>query len=114
MVPAGVDAVFAALADPTRRSLLERLSARPSTTATALAAELPITRQAVAKHLALLRGARLVNAERVGRETRYRLDARPLDDAARWIAQVGAEWDGRLAELNRLLSARARGRTSGR
>ena len=66
-------------------------------TASGLAAELPITRQAVAKHLAALGRARLVRSRRVGRETRYSLDAAPLSEAARWIARVGAEWDGRLA-----------------
>jgi DNA-binding transcriptional ArsR family regulator len=101
-----VDAVFAALADPTRRRVLERLAAGSTVTASGLAAQLPITRQAVAKHLAALSRARLVRSARVGRETRYSLDAAPLEDAARWIARVGAEWDGRLGELQRLLAAR--------
>jgi DNA-binding transcriptional ArsR family regulator len=96
------DAVFTALADPTRRQMVERL-AGGSATATGLARELPITRQAVAKHLALLRGARLVSSARVGRETRYTLEPRPLSDAARWIARVGGEWDERLGALERLL-----------
>jgi DNA-binding transcriptional ArsR family regulator len=60
----------------------------------------------VAKHLAALRRAELVQAERVGRETRYRLDGAPLEDAARWIATVGAEWDERLGALERLLDRR--------
>ena len=98
--------VFAALADPTRRAILERVAADGDATPTALAADLPITRQAVAKHLAALRRARLVNAKRVGRETRYSLDAEPLGDAARWIATVGAEWDERLADLGRLVEGR--------
>jgi DNA-binding transcriptional ArsR family regulator len=105
-VSAAADAVFAALADPTRRRLIERLAEGPTATASGLAAELPITRQAVAKHLAALGRARLVRSRRVGRETRYSLDAEPLSDAARWIAGVGAEWDGRLAELERLLERR--------
>jgi ArsR family transcriptional regulator, cadmium/lead-responsive transcriptional repressor len=104
---AAVDAVFAALADPTRRRVVETLAAGSTVTASALAADLPISRQAVAKHLAQLRRARLVRAERVGRETRYRLEAEPLTDAAEWIARVGAEWDGRLEDLQRLLSSRA-------
>ncbi len=98
-----VDAVFAALADPTRRRMVETLAGGSTVTASGLAAELPITRQAVAKHLAALRRARLVNTKRVGRETRYSLDAEALGDAARWIATVGAEWDERLADLGRLL-----------
>jgi DNA-binding transcriptional ArsR family regulator len=101
------DAVFAALADPTRRRLVERLAGGGTVTASALAGELPISRQAIAKHLAALRGARLVRAKRVGRETQYALDPAPLADAAGWIAAVGGEWDERLASLHRLLAGRA-------
>ena len=109
-----VDAVFAALADPTRRRMVESLAGGATVTASGLAAELPITRQGVAKHLAALRQARLVNTKRVGRETRYSLHAEPLGEAARWIATVGAEWDERLADLGRLLEAgRARDRKNG-
>jgi DNA-binding transcriptional ArsR family regulator len=105
-VPARVDAVFAALADPTRRRVIETLAGGATVTASGLATELPISRQGVAKHLMALRRARLVRAERVGRETRYSLDGTPLEDAARWIARVGAEWDGRLADLQRLVDSR--------
>jgi DNA-binding transcriptional ArsR family regulator len=98
------DAVFAALADPTRRRMIEALARRPTATATGLAAELPITRQAVAKHLAALKRARLVSAERRGRETRYELDAAALVAVERWIAAVGAEWDERLGRLERTLA----------
>lgn len=103
---AAIDAVFAALGDPTRRRVVETLAGGSTVTASALAAELPISRQAVSKHLAALRRARLVRAERVGRETRYRLHPEPLGDAARWIATVGAEWDERLADLHSLLADR--------
>jgi DNA-binding transcriptional ArsR family regulator len=96
------DAVFAALADPTRRHLIEALASRPAS-ATSLAADLPISRQAVAKHLAGLRAARLVNVERAGREALYTLDPSPLSDAAEWMARVGGEWDTRLADLRRAL-----------
>src|SRR5690606_25558478 len=68
-----VDAVFAALSDPTRRLVLDEVGRRGGATATELAADLPVTRQAVAKHLAVLAGARLVDARRAGRETRYRV-----------------------------------------
>ena len=98
-----VDAVFAALADPTRRHLVERLAAGSPATATGLAADLPITRQAVAKHLDLLGSAGLVSRRRQGRETRYRLTPEPLGGAAAWMASVGGEWDERLARLARLL-----------
>jgi DNA-binding transcriptional ArsR family regulator len=97
-------AVFAALADPTRRRLIGELGVRGSATATELAAELPVTRQAVAKHLAALSSAGLVDGLRSGRETRYRLTPRPLEDAARWMAEVGAEWDERLEALRRHLA----------
>ena len=99
------DAVFAALADPTRRRMLEALAARPFGTATGLAAELPITRQAVAKHLAALRRARLVDAERTGRETRYTLETAALDEVSSWVAAVGGEWEARLGDLKRTLEA---------
>jgi DNA-binding transcriptional ArsR family regulator len=97
-----VDAVFGALADPTRRYLIEALSTEPGSTATTLAAGLPITRQAVAKHLAALAGAGLVHGTRAGREMRYEVDAAALGDAAEWITAVGAEWDARLARLRTL------------
>jgi DNA-binding transcriptional ArsR family regulator len=102
--PDPTGAVFAALADPTRRDLLSRLSAEGPSTATVLAAGLPVTRQAVAKHLAVLSGAGLVSGTRQGRETRYRLTPAPLADAMSWMATVGAEWDRRLEALRSLLS----------
>ena len=101
---ARVDLVFAALADPSRRFVLERL-ARGSASQSELAGELPVTRQAVAKHLATLREAGLVHAERHGRETRYELDSAPLGDAAAWLDRVGGEWDKRLAALARHVDA---------
>jgi DNA-binding transcriptional ArsR family regulator len=102
-VDGGVDRVFAALGDPGRRELVRAISERGSATATELAAELPITRQAVAKQLAGLAEAGLVVAERRGRETRYSLTPEPLADAAAWMADVGAAWDARLAALRRHL-----------
>lgn len=96
-------AVFAALADPTRRHLVEALAAEPGATATGLAASLPISRQAVAKHLQLLGRAGLVSSRRSGREARFELDPRPLADAAAWLETIGAEWDERLGKLRRLL-----------
>lgn len=101
-----LDAVFGALADPVRRGLFERLIAEPRRTPTTLAAGLPITRQAVAKHLAALSAAGLIRGSRDGREVRYEVTAEPLTSAAEWIASVGAEWDDRLARLADLVEQR--------
>lgn len=100
-----VGAVFSALADPTRRHIVASL-ARSRATTTGLAAELPISRQGVAKHLAALEEADLVRSARSGREVVYELTPAAMTDAARWMAEVGAEWDERLAGLFRLLSVR--------
>jgi DNA-binding transcriptional ArsR family regulator len=98
-----VGAVFGALADPNRRYLVEALAGRETATATELASELPVTRQAVSKHLAALGEAGLVESSRVGRETRYRLTPGALGDALSWIERVGGQWDARLAALRRHL-----------
>jgi DNA-binding transcriptional ArsR family regulator len=97
-------AVFGALADPTRRRVVRVLAQRPTVTASALAAELPITRQAIAKHLSALADAGLVTAAHEGRETRYRLTPEPLAEAMRWMATAGARWDERLRRLERRLA----------
>jgi DNA-binding transcriptional ArsR family regulator len=102
--PAG--AVFEALADPMRRRLLTQLSAHPST-ATELAGELPISRQAVTKHLSSLSQAGLLERERSGRDVRYRLTPAPLSGAVEWMAEVGGQWDDRLTRLTRTLGERA-------
>lgn len=95
--------VFAALADPSRRFIVEALATRGDATATELASELPVTRQAVTKHLGALADAGLIAGARSGRETRYRLTPGPLTDAAAWMARVGAEWDERLGALARVV-----------
>lgn len=97
------DAVFAALADPTRRAILRAVAEDGPVTATALAGRLPVSRQAVAKHLGLLRAAGLVAAERAGREARFTAVAAPLDDLAAWATATGRRWDDRLARLRRHL-----------
>lgn len=91
--------VFGALSDATRRTLLTRLADGGPATATQLAAGLPITRQAVVKQLEALREARLVTSAREGREVRYTVTPEPLADAVGWIAEVGGQWDSRLAAL---------------
>jgi DNA-binding transcriptional ArsR family regulator len=100
---ARLDAVFFALADPTRRAVVRRLLSRDSVTATQLAGDLPITRQAIAKHLHALTDAGLVESRREGRETRYRLTPDGLGEASSWLEAVGAEWDERLERLRRHL-----------
>ena len=97
-----VDAVFAALSDGTRRELLRAVADLGPTTATRLAADREISRQAVAKHLGVLGRAGLVVAERQGRETQYRADPLPLRGAVEWIDQTGAAWDRRLHRLAEL------------
>ena len=96
---AAAGAVFESLADPTRRTVLRAVAEDGPLTATELASRLPVTRQAVAKHLDVLRAAGLVTSAREGRDVRFSFDARPLDDAMGWIAAVGARWDRRLAAL---------------
>ena len=98
--------VFAALADPTRRTIMREVSERGSATATELAVPLGITRQAVAKHLVVLADAGLVDGRRAGRETRYRPTPAPMGDAISWMAEIGARWDGRLAALERTVARR--------
>ncbi len=96
------DGVFAALADPTRWRVLTLLAERGEGTATSLAAELPVSRVAVVKHLAVLDRAGLVEGRREGREVRYTVRTEPLDETARWMAGLGAQWDARLAAIKRL------------
>lgn len=103
--------VFAALADRTRRTVLEEVASRGSATATELAAPLGISRQAVAKHLGVLADAGLVDARRAGRETRYRPTPAPMGEAISWMAEVGARWDERLAALERSVVRRRSGRS---
>ena len=99
MRPDRTDAVFSALADPTRRQVIRALSEQGPSTATGLAANLPVTRQAVTKHLTALANAGLVTSSRRGREKLYQISPRPLTDAVSWMADLGARWDGRLAAL---------------
>ncbi len=101
-----VDAVFSALSDPTRRALIRSLSEDGPSTLTELAARLPVSRQAVAKHLDSLQTAGLVSATTTGRSRRYRLTPRPMADAMAWMADVGAQWDERLESLRLLFQDR--------
>ena len=99
--------VFAALADPTRREIIGTLLRDGSTSVPALTAELPITRQAVAKHLATLDEAGLVErAAGTGREVRYGLRPGALGPASAWIGATEAAWDDRLKRLKRVVEDR--------
>jgi DNA-binding transcriptional ArsR family regulator len=91
-------AVFAALADETRWDILTRLGSR-ELSASALAAELPVSRQAIAKHLAALADVGLVESIPVGREIRYRAIGGRLNDIAAELDRIGTEWDTRLARI---------------
>src|SRR5215831_12308513 len=93
------DAVFAALADPTRRRVLRLVAERGPTSATLLEPELPVTRQAIVKHLAVLNRAGLITSQRTGQEVRYALIPGSLDEVTDWIAELSARWDERLARL---------------
>jgi DNA-binding transcriptional ArsR family regulator len=97
--------VFAALADPNRRAVLALLAAMGEGTATSIAARMPISRQAVVKHLAQLDRARLVERRRVGREARYSLVPGRLAATAQELEAVAARWDRALACLKRIAEA---------
>jgi DNA-binding transcriptional ArsR family regulator len=94
-----LDELFAVLADPTRRAVLERLVHDGPQTATALAAHFPTTRQAIVKHLKVLADADLVVPERDGREVRYVATTERLADAVGWLLDASRSWDRRLGRL---------------
>lgn len=96
------DRLWAAIADPTRQRLLDLLLASGEATATTLARNLPITRQGIAKHLAVLERAGLVEATRTGREVRFAVREERLDQATRRMARILARWDDRLATIKRI------------
>jgi DNA-binding transcriptional ArsR family regulator len=96
------DALWTAVADPTRRRVLDALLERGEATTTTLAERLPVTRQAVAKHLVVLNRVGLVEGRRHGREVRYAVQPERLDAAGEAMARVAARWDRRLARIKRL------------
>src|SRR6059036_3470103 len=102
-MPEAHDAVFAALADPTRRRVLRLVAERGPTSATVLEHELPVTRQAIVKHLVVLSRAGLVTGHRSGQEVRYALVPEPLDEVSTWIAEIGSRWDERLTRLRQVV-----------
>jgi DNA-binding transcriptional ArsR family regulator len=97
--------VFAALADPTRRRVLGLLGAEGERTATDLAERLPISRQAIVKHLAVLDEVGLVAGRRVGRGIRYAVRPEALVATARWMAALANDWDRGLSAIKRIAEA---------
>ncbi len=110
MSPVAVDEeeLLEAVADTSRRMVLDLLLTQGRTTPTALAAELPFTRQAVAKHLAVLDRVGLVEGFRTGREVRYSVKPEHLDVAVKAMARVAARWDARLERIKRMAEREAR------
>ena len=100
--------VFSALSDATRREMMRALSDHGPRTLSELAAELPVTRQAVAKHLAMLEEAGLIAVTGETRRRSYRLTPGPLADAMGWMVDVGGEWDERLERLRSHIEGGAR------
>jgi len=93
--------LLAALADPTRRAVFERLNSEGPASASQLAAEMPISRQAIAKHLTTLDSVGLVDRSEQGRQVVYAARATPLRDVAVWLESVGDDWDDRLERLRK-------------
>jgi DNA-binding transcriptional ArsR family regulator len=105
-VTGGVDDdLWSAIGDPTRRRLLDLLLAAGEGTATSLGQQVPVTRQAVAKHLGVLDRVGLVRATPAGRERRYRVDDEQLARAVAQLAAVGSAWDARLQRIKRIAEA---------
>ena len=97
--PTRQEVVFAALADPMRSRVLQSLATRGAATATEVAMDLPVTRQAIVKHLGVLDRAGLVTWRKDGRDVRYEVHVDRLRDVARWLDRIASQWDRRLARL---------------
>jgi DNA-binding transcriptional ArsR family regulator len=96
------DQLWSAIADPSRRRVLDLLVAGGATTATSLAKNVPFSRQAVIKHLVVLEHAGLINRQKEGREVHFRVDPERLNEAAFAMAQLASQWDQRLRAIKRL------------
>jgi DNA-binding transcriptional ArsR family regulator len=105
MTASGDDALWSAVADPSRRRVLDLLVGHGEASASWLAGRVPFTRQAVSKHLVVLEEAGLVSRRKEGREVLYRVEADRLDRAARAMADVAAQWDRRLVAIKQLAEA---------
>jgi predicted transcriptional regulator len=105
MTAAVDDDLWSAIGDPTRRRMLDLLLADGRGTATTLSGRLPVSRQAVAKHLAVLDRVGLVHAEPAGREKRYEVDEAQLARAVAQLQSVGSQWDARLRRIKSIAEA---------
>lgn len=103
------DELWSAIGDPTRRRMLDLLLIDGVGTATSLSEQLPVTRQAVTKHLAVLDRVGLVDSSTSGRERQFRVDQAQLERAANQLAAVGTAWDARLARIKRIAESIERG-----
>jgi ArsR family transcriptional regulator, cadmium/lead-responsive transcriptional repressor len=99
------DELWSAIADPSRRHVLDLLVSNGEVSASWLSGRVPFTRQAVSKHLVVLERAGLVSKRKQGREVLYQVQADRLDQATRAMADVAAQWDRRLAAIKRLAEA---------
>jgi len=99
--------VFVAIADPTRRRLIELLGAQPGHAVNALARPFDMTRPAISQHLKVLRDAGLVTEHKIGRERRYQLRAAPLREVSEWVGQYEKFWQQRLGALGAYLDSHA-------
>jgi DNA-binding transcriptional ArsR family regulator len=99
------DDLWSAIGDPTRRRMLDLLLVAGDGTATSLGQQLPVSRQAVAKHLGVLDRVGLVRARSAGRERRYRVDDEQLARAVAQLSSVGSAWDARLQRIKRIAEA---------
>lgn len=95
--------VFSALADETRRQIIEMLTEDGEQTATQLAERFPISRQGISKHLNIMEEAGLVTVRQQGRDKFYHLTPEPLEEASLWISAIAARWDKRLGALRDLI-----------
>ncbi len=105
------DGLWSAIGDPIRRQILDLLLAAGDGTSTTLSERLPVTRQAVAKHLNVLERAQLVNSRAAGREVRFRVDDAQLARAVAQLTAVGSAWDARLQRIKKVAEAVERRRT---
>jgi ArsR family transcriptional regulator, cadmium/lead-responsive transcriptional repressor len=99
------DALWSAIADPSRRRVLDLLVSKGDVSASWLAGRVPFSRQAVSKHLVVLEHAGLISRRKQGREVLYQVDADRLDQATRAMVDVAAQWDGRLSAIKRIAEA---------